>query len=76
MTYQDFAAANGFDSNAVKSLIDFMVERFGQRINANNVQDVLEAYIPEWLRLQESMAVDAHMHPTEFAGLVYDAIKS
>lgn len=66
-TYADFAKANGFDLAAVQSLSDFIIERMGEYITEDNVVDIVEAYVPEWLRVQEKLALIAHMNPAQFA---------
>lgn len=72
----EFSSAHNFDERAVRNLIDFMVERTGDFINEENAVDVLQAYIPEFMRVQENLAVQAHTHMSQFAPLIADLIRS
>lgn len=73
MTITEFAAANNFDANSIRSLMDFIIDRVGDKITEANAEDVLAAYIPQWLAAQDRMAVIAVTHLREL-GDALDAL--
>lgn len=72
----DFANQNGFDKHSVQSLADFIIERTAKYVTAENVHDVVQAYIPEWLRVQNLMATEALTKMHMFAPLMRDMIRA
>lgn len=38
--------------------------------------DLVQAMVPEWMRVQERLSVTAHTHPTEFARGLLDLIQA
>lgn len=72
---QEYANRFNCDAHSVQSLMDFIIERVGDKVTAENVHDVVQAYTPEWLRLQESMAGEALTKMHIFAPMVRDLIK-
>lgn len=72
----EYANQFGFDAHSVQSLMDFIIERVGDKVTAENVLDVVQAYTPEWLRLQESMAAEALTKLHILSPMVRDMIEA
>ena len=77
----DFANQNGFDPHSVQSLADFITERTAKYVTAENAAslidgELVQAMVPEWMRVQEQLSVTAHVNPTAFARGLLDLIQA
>lgn len=72
----DFANETGLNAASIESLFLFIADRVGDKVNEENVQDILEAYIPQWLAAQDRLATEALTKFPQFCGVIYDMIRA